>query len=63
MTRKHFTAIADRILRNRQAGMDSLTLDCLSQDLAYEFSTFSDTFDRARFLKACGYEGHAALNV
>lgn len=58
MTRKHFTAVADRIRRNRRAFADDATallaLTCLAQDLAHEFAEANPRFDRQRFLTACG---------
>lgn len=64
MTRKHFRAIADAVAEARRAndydtteptaGIDAV--DDVARNLADSLRQFNPSFDRARFLEACGVE-------
>ena len=51
MTRKHFRAIA-ATLKDYMGNEDHIWI---CRDLAREFAALAPNFDKAKFMKACGY--------
>ena len=63
LTRKHFNTIANTLADNRKEwervdGLDTsgAVLDSVARDMADAMRQFNPSFDRDRFLKACGVE-------
>lgn len=54
MTRKNFKAIAD-IMRKYKLTSDEITINKLAAELATYFKTDNPTFDRSKFMRACGF--------
>lgn len=60
MTKRDFELIA-RVIRNQNPGSVNQTLTAhlyeLAENFAAELARVNPRFDRARFMKACGFEG------
>ena len=55
MSRKDFKAIAEIIRKYNLLGVDNLDLHNLTEELASYFKKANPTFDRGKFIKACGW--------
>lgn len=55
MTRKDFNAIAEIIRKYTLVGADLLDLHLMTNELATYFKKANPSFDRGKFIKACGY--------
>ncbi len=55
MTRKDFNAVAEIIRKYNLLHVDNLDLHNLANELAVYFKKANPTFDRGRFIKACGW--------
>ena len=64
MSRKHFEALAHELRRVRPAGRDDLEneqwIECCKA-VATACRSVAPTFDREKFLKACGFPGELSL--